>query len=89
MGAGVVRTTRADECRGGGRCRTESGCGVHSKSMHARGVMVIVDGMCGVLSYRQGRFGENGKARDDAAAIIIGLLNPSTQWLNPSTQWGK
>ena len=74
MGACVVRTTRADECRVGGG-RTGSGCGGHSKSMHARGVMVIVDGMCGVLSYRQGRFGENGKARDDAAAIIIELLN--------------
>ena len=58
--------------------------------MHARGGMVIVDGMCGVLSYRQGRFGENGKARDDAAAIIIELLDiPSTKRLNPSTQWGK
>ena len=39
---------------GGGRCRTGSGCGGHSKTMHARAVMVIVDGMCGVLSYRQG-----------------------------------
>jgi len=84
MGACVVRTTRAPRVPWGGG-RTGSGCGGHSKSMHARGVMVIVDGMCGVLSYRQGRFGKNGKPTDGAAAIIIELLNTPSK----ERSWGK
>ena len=61
---------------GGGRCRTGSGCGGHSKTMHSKTMHVVF-----FLTGR-GPFGDDKIPPDDAASTIIQLLK------QPSRSYG-
>jgi hypothetical protein len=66
----------------GGRCRTGSGCGGDSKTMHSKTKLVVF-----FLTGR-GPFGDDKIPPDDAASIIIQLLQQrrcSVRYYNPHT----